>query len=410
MDGAGTGGAGTDSAGTGGTGTGREGFVAIFLAFLRLGLTAFGGPVAHIGFFREEFVARRGWLSEARYAELVALCQVLPGPASSQVGFALGLMRGGWRGAAAAFLGFTLPSALALALFGAAVAGAADPGAGWLVGLKAAAAGAVAAALWGMAQGLAPDRARRTLALAAACVAALAPGVWGQLGAVALGAAAGLALRQGAAAGGDGRLLPVSRAAGTAALAGFAALLLGLPLLAGLGEGWALADGIARAGALVFGGGHVVLPLLQAEVVETGLVPAETFLAGYGAAQAVPGPLFTIASHLGAAVSGASGAVIATLAIFAPGFLLLVGAAPFWEGIRTRAPARHALAGINAAVVGLLLAAFWDPVLVTAGATPAGFALALASGAAMGMWKLPPALVVLGAAALGQGAALAGLL
>ncbi|MFT6772430.1 MAG: chromate transporter [Paracoccaceae bacterium] len=388
-----------------------EGAFAIFVIFLRLGLTAFGGPVAHIGYFREAFVVRRGWLSEARYAELVALCQFLPGPASSQAGFALGLMRGGWRGALAAFAGFTAPSAIALALFAGALGAMGQGGAGWLTGLKAAAAAAVALACWGMAKTLCPDRSRQTLAVVAAALAALAPGLAGQLGAVLLGALVGLALRP-AGGGDDGpaALLPVSKRAGAVALAGFAALLLALPLLAGLGPIWAVADGMARAGAFVFGGGHVVLPLLQVEMVDTGLVDRATFLAGYGAAQAVPGPLFTVAAHLGMAAAGVMGALVATLAIFAPGFLLLIGVAPFWGAVRGRPAARHALAGINAAVVGLLLAALWNPVFTGAAATPVGFALTAAALLAMGAWRLSPAIVVVAAALLGAAAEAAGLI
>lgn len=380
---------------------------AIFLIFLRLGLTAFGGPVAHLGYFRDEFVARRRWLSDAAYAELTALCQVAPGPASSQTGFALGLMRGGWRGAAAAFLGFTAPSAVAMALLGALAVGL--EGGGWLIGLKAMAAAVVALALHGMAGSLAPDAPRKGIALAAAALAALAPGIAGQLAAVALGAAIGWRLKRGAPAAG-GAHLPVSPRAGGVALGLLGALLLGLPLLAALGPLWQLSDGIARAGAFVFGGGHVVLPLLQAEIVETGMVGRETFLAGYGAAQAMPGPLFTIASYLGAAAGGAVGALLASLAIFAPGFLVLIAAAPFWARIRAAGGARDALAGINAAVVGLLLAAFFDPVLREGVTAPAGFAIALAAAGAMALGKVSPAIVAPAAALLGAAAEAAGLL
>jgi chromate transporter len=390
---------------------GADGAAAIFAVFLRLGLTSFGGPVAHVGFFHQAFVVRRQWLSEARFAELLALCQTLPGPASSQLGFALGLLRGGWAGAGAAFVGFTAPSALALAAFAGALGVWGGAGAGWLLGLKAAAAAAVALAAWGMARSLCPDRARQSVAVAAAVLAALAPGVAGQIAALALGACAGLALRRGGPAGGDGALLPVSRRAGAAALAGGAALALALPLLAGLGPLWALADGMFRAGALVFGGGHVVLPLLQAEVVETGLVSAADFLAGYGAAQAAPGPLFTVAAYLGMAAAGAAGALVATLAIFAPGFALLIGVAPFWSAVRTRPAARHALAGVNAAVVGLLLAALYDPVFLGGAASPLGFAICVAAMLGMGPWRLSPALIVAGAAglgALGEASGLAG--
>jgi chromate transporter len=387
---------------------GARGSVAeVFLAFLRLGLTSFGGPVAHIGFFREEFVVRRRWLGDRAYADLVALCQFLPGPASSQVGMALGLGRAGYAGMAAAWVGFTLPSALvmALAAFGAA---ALDPSGGALGGLKAAAVAVVAHALLGMARSLTPDRERATVAAAGMALALAVPGVGGQLGAIALGAALGLTWLR-ADAPGDGAHEPlgaaVPRRVALAALAAFALLLLALPLAAGVGWAAAMADSYVRAGALVFGGGHVVLPLLQAEVVGAGLVDRETFLAGYGAAQAVPGPLFTFASYLGAAQAGAAGAVVATLAIFAPSALLVISGLPFWDALRAAPVARRALAGVNAGVVGLLAAALYDPVFVVGVRGPADMIIAAGAFVALAAWRAP-AWAVVGASAA-AGAALA---
>ncbi len=388
---------------------------AVFIVFLRLGLTSFGGPVAHLGYFRAELVQRRRWLSDAAYADLVALCQFLPGPASSQVGLGLGLHRAGPLGALAAWAGFTLPSALLLAVAALGVA-ALDPGAesGWLRGLKLVAAAVVAQAVWGMARTLAPDRPRATLTLASAAVVLVWPLTgWplaaGQLLPIASGALVGWLLFRGEAAGGADHLrVGVSRRAGVLCLAALALLLTGLPLLAGLTQAPAalLADGMVRAGALVFGGGHVVLPLLQAEVVPTGMVARESFLAGYGLAQAVPGPLFTLSAYLGAAagssVMGGLGlALVATVAIFVPAALLLFGALPFWSTLRRTPTARAALTGINAAVVGLLLAAFYDPVLTSAVDAPAHAAFGLAAFVALSTWAVPPWLVVAGGAALG---------
>jgi len=378
------------------------------LVFLRLGLTSFGGPVAHLGYFHEEFVARRRWLDERAYADLVALCQFLPGPASSQVGLAIGLSRAGYLGALAAWTGFTLPSALALALFAFGIGALGDAlGSAWLHGLKIAAVAVVANAVLGMLRSLAPDKERATLAMAAAVMALLVPTAWGQIGAIALGALIGIALLRGAAASGHVSLpLTVSRAAGAAWLLVFFVLLIGLPLLAPRSSDQfvALFDAFYRAGSLVFGGGHVVLPLLQAEVVPPGWVSNDTFLAGYGAAQAVPGPLFTFAAYLGAVIGGWPAAALCLIAVFLPSFLLVAGALPFWEAIRAKAVAQSALAGVNAAVVGLLLAALYHPVW-TAGITSAkDFALAVVAFLLLYAWQVTPWLVVvlsaLGAAAL----------
>lgn len=388
--------------------------------FLRLGLTSFGGPVAHLGYFRTELVERRRWLSEAAYAELVALCQFLPGPASSQVGLALGLRRAGYAGALAAWAGFTLPSAIlliALAL-GMAQWNMDHPLAqGALHGLKAVAVAVVAQAVWGMARTLCPDWPRRLLALACATAALLWPTPWTQVGLIALaggiGAAGWLGLAAVPAAAGESGPSPVSARAGAAWLVLFFALLLGLPLLAaGAAAGGvaALVDAFYRAGALVFGGGHVVLPLLQAEVVPPGWVAEDVFLAGYGAAQAVPGPLFTFAAFLGAAHTGAptgwAGGLIALLAIFAPAFLLIAGALPFWERLRGNPLARRALVAINAAVVGVLLAALIDPVGTHGLRAPLDWLLAALALLALMRLKLAPWIVVLACALAGAAMAL----
>lgn len=382
---------------------------AVFLIFLRLGLTSFGGPVAHLGYFREEFVARRRWLTESAYADLVALCQFLPGPASSQVGLALGFSRAGYGGAFAAWLGFTAPSALLLILFALGLSQAeAGIGAGALHGLKVVAVAVVAQAVWGMGRSLCPDAPRFTLMAAAACCALLFPSVWGQMGAILAAGLAGLLLFKPEDSAAPEAAAPgLSRRAGAFWLALFFGLLVGLPFLAELApfRAVALVDSFYRAGALVFGGGHVVLPLLQAETGPSGLVGEDLFLAGYGAAQAVPGPLFSFAAFLGAAMnqppSGWLGGILALLAIFAPGAFLLLGALPFWEDLRRNRRMRAALTGINAAVVGLLLAALYDPVWTAAIHAPQDFALALAAFAALIFWKAPPWLVVLAGGAAG---------
>ncbi|WP_207951273.1 chromate efflux transporter [Cupriavidus sp. L7L] len=381
----------------------------VFLIFLRLGLTSFGGPIAHLGYFRDEFVTRRQWLAERSYADLVALCQFLPGPASSQVGIALGLSRTGYAGALAAWAGFTLPSAIALILFalGMASYGDAIP-AGVLHGLKVVAVAVVAQAVWGMARNLCPDAPRITIMAAATCLVLLVPSAGGQVGVIAIAAVIGLLLfkpQQGPAH--DPLPIAISRRVGLFWLTLFFALLMGLPLLTTLFPNQALSmvDAFYRAGSLVFGGGHVVLPLLQAEVVPTGWVSNDAFLAGYGAAQAVPGPLFTFAAFLGASMNQAPtgwlGGLICLLAIFAPSFLLVVGALPFWERLRRNPRTQAALSGINAAVVGLLLAALYQPVWTSAIHAPNDFGLALVALVALMFWKLPPWLVVVGSGAAG---------
>ncbi|PIF26089.1 chromate transporter [Acidovorax sp. 56] len=401
---------------------------AVLWVFLRLGLTSFGGPVAHLGYFRDELVVRRRWLDEHSYADLVALCQFLPGPASSQVGMALGLMRSGWLGALAAWVGFTLPSALVLAALGLGFSstGAGLP-AGLVQGLKVVAVAVVAQAVWGMARSLCTSAGRMALMGAACAITLWQPGVAGQMGAM-LGAALvgwwawgrGPAVPPAMAAD-DVWALPYSRRAGLALLAVFAVLLVALPWwvqasaagattatnAANVVTGWAVLDAFYRAGALVFGGGHVVLPLLQSAVVPTGWVAGDAFLAGYGAAQAVPGPLFTFAAFLGAAMApgwaGAGFAVMAVLGIFLPAFLLVAGALPWWAQLRQRAGARGLLAGVNAAVVGLLLAALWHPVASSALHGPADVALAAIALAALLWWRVPPWAVVLATALAGWG-------
>lgn len=375
----------------------------VFKAFLKLGLTSFGGPIAHLGYFRAELVERRQWLDDRSYADLVALAQFLPGPASSQVGIALGQLRAGYAGALAAWVGFTLPSALAMVLFAYGVAALGDvAGSGWLHGLKVAAVAIVAQAVLAMMRTLAPDRERATLAAAAAAVVLLVPGAWSQIAAIALGGIAGIALLRGDAAGQQSALpVRVSRTAGVAMLVVFFVLLAGLPLLATAvpSQALKLVDSFYRAGSLVFGGGHVVLPLIQAEVVPPGWVTDDAFLAGYGAAQAVPGPLFTFAAYLGAMMrpqpSGWLGAAICLGAVFLPSFLLTLGALPFWDSLRRLAMAQAALKGVNAAVVGLLLAALYHPVWTAGIANAADFALAVAAFLLLFMWQVPPWLVVI---------------
>ena len=383
----------------------------VFLAFLKLGLTSFGGPVAHLGYFRREFVGRRQWLDEAAFADLVGLCQFLPGPASSQTGFALGLLRAGYGGGLAAWLGFTLPSAVLLIVFAFLRGALSGPlGQGFLHGLKLVAVAVVAQAVSGMARSLCPDRPRAALAVAAALIALLAPTALAQIAAIAAGALAGLLLRRPVAAATPAPLaIPVSRTAGIVALSLFFALLAGLPLASRLWPGdHAVAAFVAfwRSGALVFGGGHVVLPLLQAAVVRPGWVDANTFLAGYGAAQAVPGPLFTFAAYLGAVMqpepNGVAGALLCLIAIFLPGLLLVLGALPFWHGLRQRSGAQAAMQGANAAVVGLLLAALYNPVWVSAVAGSGDFALALLGFALLTIAEFPPLAVVLMLAAGGM--------
>jgi chromate transporter len=388
---------------------GQGSALQVLSIFIRLGLTSFGGPVAHLGYFREEFVERRKWVDEQTYADIVALCQFLPGPASSQVGIAIGLTRAGIRGAFSAWLGFTLPSAIALILFAYGVAEWGDvANAGWLDGLKIVAVAVVAQALWGMATNLCPDRERATIAIAAAILVLAWPFVGVQVGVIILGGLIGwLFLPRGALGDIIPLNVPISRNFAIASFTAFFLLLGGLPLARAIADTYSLdlIDSFYRTGSLVFGGGHVVLPLIQSEVVPTGWVSSDDFVAGYGAAQAVPGPLFTFAAYLGAistqTPAGWAGGAIALVAIFVPSFLLVFGALPFWDLLRTRVAFQAALKGINAAVVGLLLAALYDPVFTSAILRPLDFALALIAFAMLAFWKLPPWLVVLLTAAGG---------
>ena len=382
---------------------------SVFFIFMRLGLTSFGGPIAHLGYFRDEFVTRRRWLTERTYADLVALCQLLPGPASSQVGIALGVSRAGYGGAFAAWAGFTLPSAIALILFALGISrygSVISPGV--LHGLKVVAVAVVAQAVWGMARHLCTDVTRVSLMAIATCVALLEPSAGGQVSVIVAAGLAGLLLfKPGQYAEHDPLPISISRRAGRIYLSLFLVLLVGLPLLTQLwpSQTVALVDAFYRSGSLVFGGGHVVLPLLQAEVVPSGWVSNDVFLAGYGAAQAIPGPLFTFAAFLGTSMnvppSGWAGGIICLLAIYAPSFLITLGALPFWEQLRRSVRTQAALAGVNAAVVGLLLAALYHPVWTSAILQPQDFGLAVLALVALMFWKVAPWLVVIGSGIAG---------
>ncbi len=380
----------------------------VFLVALRLGLTSFGGPVAHLGYFREEYVVRRRWLDDQRFADLLALTNFLPGPASSQTGIAIGTLRAGYLGGLCAWLGFTLPSAVALVLFAMVIQDVNVAEAGWLHGLKIAAVAVVAQAVWAMSRNLAPDRERATIAVASAVLVLMAATPATQVLVIVLGALAGWAIYRGAPSGEVRAPSTISRRAGAAWLAAFALLLVVLPLVRGVVEGQVLeiVDAFYRTGSLVFGGGHVVLPLIEREVVPPGWITESDFLAGYGAAQAVPGPLFTFSAYLGAAFgpepNGPLGAAIALVSVFLPSFLLVWGAAPFWERLRGVPAVQGGLKGIGAAVVGILAAALYDPVWTSAIFEPKDLALALVAFGLLAAWRLPPWLVVLVAAAGGE--------
>jgi chromate transporter len=386
----------------------------VLLVFLRLGLTSFGGPIAHIGYFRDEFVTRRRWLDEQAYADLVGLCQFLPGPASSQTGFAIGLMRAGYVGGLAAWTGFTLPSALVLLLFAYGVGSLGSPlGSGLLHGLKLVAVAIVAQAVWGMARSLCPDRERASIAAVAAVLILFSTSSVAQIGAIVFGGVIGLILCRDALPPSGGHVeIPVSRRAGIAALVAFSVLLLGALLLQGRLslQGFDLFAAFYRSGALVFGGGHVVLPLLREAFVAPGWVGDDAFLAGYGAAQAVPGPLFTFAAYLGAVSNlqpdGIAGAALGLFAIFLPGILVLIGMLPFWDAFRIRPDAQAAMRGVNAAVVGILGAALYNPVWTTSVKEPADLAIALVGFVLLMAWRAPPLVVVLVSALGGIGLAL----
>jgi len=378
-------------------------FLEVLGVSTRLGLTSFGGPIAHLGYFHEEYVKRRKWIDEQSYADLVALCQFLPGPASSQVSIAIGIARARILGGVAAWLGFTLPSALALIAFAFGIgAFASAAGAGWLHGLKVVAVAVVAQAVWGMARSLCPDRDRATMAVLASIVTLAWPTAVGQLLSIAIAGIVGLIVFPGTATSSfSHRRFPIGKKTGIAAWVIFFALLIGLPLLRQIQPGHPLEvfDSFFRVGSLVFGGGHVVLPLLQTEVVGPGWVTNEQFVAGYGATQAVPGPLFTFSAYLGAVMGpephGWTGAFLALVAIFLPSFLLVIGALPFWDLLRVVPVFQSALKGINAAVVGLLLTALYKPVWISAIHSPADFGLGLVALTLLMFWKWPPWLVVM---------------
>ncbi|MDA0351006.1 MAG: chromate efflux transporter [Chloroflexi bacterium] len=390
---------------------GRGNILEVFLVALRLGFTSFGGPVAHLGYFREEYVQRRRWLDDAAYADLVALCQFLPGPASSQVGIAIGALRAGWLGGFVAWFAFTAPSAIALVLFGLAVEEFELADAGWLHGLKIAAVAVVANAIWGMARNLTPDRERITLAVIAAAVVLIERTALTQVLVIVAGAAIGWRLFPAAVIevvpptvrrGGFGMKVAV------AAWVLFFGLLIGLPIARQFSDAQPLAlfDSFYRAGSLVFGGGHVVLPLIESEVVTPGWLSRDEFIAGYGAAQAVPGPLFAFSAYLGAIAdprpNGWAGASIALGAIYLPSFLLLAGTLPLWERLRARPEVQSSLKGVGAAVVGLLVAAMYEPVWTSAILAPKDFALALVAFGLLIAWWLPAWAIVLVAAAGGE--------
>lgn len=389
----------------------RSALAEVCAAFLKLGLISFGGPIAHLGYFHSEFVHRRRWISDAAYADLVALCQFLPGPASTQVVFALGMRRAGVLGALAASLCFLLPSAAIMIAFGYGVtAFAGVEHAGWVHGLKLAAVAVVAQAVWGMWQKLCPDRPRVTICLAAAALLIVAPGAWTQVGVIAGGALAGWTIfrRSAHPPPTDEHKTARGHKAAVAALLLFG-LLLFLPSIVAKTTGSrdaAVFDSFYRSGSLVFGGGHVVLPLLRAEVVPRGWVTDDAFLAGYGAAQAVPGPLFTFAGYLGAVIYPGKhawlGGLWCLLAIFLPAWLLIGGALPFWHQLRAKAWAQAGLLGANAAVVGVLLAALYSPVITEGVRGPRDVALALIAFGLLQFWRVPPLSIVLACAAAGQ--------
>lgn len=391
----------------------------VLRAFAWLGVSCFGGPIAHIGYYRNEFVTRRRWLGEHAFADLVALCQFIPGPASSQVAFSIGLIRAGWFGGLAAWCGFTLPSAVLMTAFayGAGALTGSPAGAGLLHGLKLVAVAIVAQAVWGMAASLCPDRQRASIAAAALVLVLFVPSSLGQIAAILLGALVGLALcrdasGQGSATAPEALPLAVTSRAGVVCLVLFGALLLLTPALYRLGDGAALFGAMYRSGALVFGGGHVVLPLLREAVVPPGWVDDSAFLAGYGAAQALPGPLFTFSAYLGAVAhlppGGVPGAIIALLGIFVPGILILLGMLPFWEALRRRPWAQALMRGVNAAVVGVLGAALYSLVWVGAVQRPADFAIAAVGFVLLMAWRAPPLVVVVFTAAAGAAEGLLG--
>jgi chromate transporter len=372
----------------------------VLLVFLKLGVSCFGGPIAHIGYFREEFVVRRRWIDEHTYADLVGLCQFLPGPASSQVGFSIGLLRAGYRGALAAWTGFSLPSAIALCVFAYGAGALSGPaGTGFVHGLKLVAVAIIGQAVWGMARTFCPDRERASIAVLAALIILFSGSSAAQMGAILIGGIAGLWLCRGTASASASHVsMPVSRTTGVMALTAFFLLLAGLPIVRRASQGIALFEAFYRSGALVFGGGHVVLPLLREALVTPGWVSDDAFLVGYGAAQAVPGPLFTVAAYLGVVVSpsphGAAGAALGVIGIFLPGILILLGTLPVWETFRKRPGAQAMMRGVHAAVVGLLGSALYSPVWTSSVKASGDFGIALVGFVLLTVWRAPPVLVV----------------
>jgi chromate transporter len=383
----------------------KKNYMEILKASTKLGLTSFGGPTAHLGYFRDEYVEKRKWLDDKAYADLVALCQFLPGPASSQVGISIGMLRGGIIGGFLSWFGFTMPSVILLVLFAMLVSGGSFDS-GWIHGLKIVAVAVVAHALLGMGKSLAPDKPRIAIAAGSAVAILLMPTAWAQIGVIVLTGIIGYFLYRNLEAPEAVKLaLTFGKKTGTAALGIFAGLLIGLPLLRPIIESsyYAIFDIFYRVGSIVFGGGHVVLPMLEREVVPNWMT-ADLFIAGYGAAQAVPGPLFTLSGYLGQLMGGVFGAVLAVVAMFLPSFLLVIGTLPFWSIIRTKSGVQAALKGVNAGVVGILLAALYEPVFTSGIRGPADFAIAITAFAMLVYFKLAPWIVVLITAILGAGA------
>lgn len=377
---------------------GLKSLIEILIVSTRLGLTSFGGPVAHLGYFHTEYVRRRKWMDEKSYADLVALCQFLPGPASSQVGIGIGVMRAGVLGGIISFLGFTLPSVIALIIFAIILQGFDVGNAGWIHGLKIVAVAVVAHAIMGMANNLTPDLKRKAIALFALVATLMWQTAFSQVGVILIAAVIGFLLFKQNVTEDDSRLtFPISKRLAVICLTLFFGLLILLPILReATSLNWvALFDSFYRSGSLVFGGGHVVLPLLEREFVPTGWISEEAFLAGYGAAQAVPGPLFTFAAYIGAVIDGWKGGLLATFAIFLPAFLLILGTLPFWDSLRRNSKVKAALMGVNAAVVGILISAFYFPIWTSSILAPIDFAFAAVLFSMLVYWKLPPWMVVL---------------
>ncbi len=377
---------------------GFKSLLEIFLVSTRLGLTSFGGPTAHLGYFHEEYVRRRKWMDEKSYADLVALAQFLPGPASSQVGIGIGVMRAGVLGGVISFIGFTLPSVIALILFALLLTGFDIGNAGWIHGLKIVAVAVVAHAIMGMAEKLTPDLKRKAIALFALIGTLIWQTAFTQVSVILLAALIGFLLYKQHEENGDvSSKFPIAKSVSAICLLLFFGLLFLLPIIKeATGSYWiAMFDSFYRSGSLVFGGGHVVLPLLEQELVPTGWISEEAFLAGYGVTQAVPGPLFTFAAYLGTVMKGWQGGLIATVAVFLPAFLLVLGALPFWDSLRNNSKIKGAIMGVNAAVVGILISAFYNPIWTSSILAPIDFALAAILFSMLVYWKLPPWVIVL---------------